>query len=109
MDTDDFPRWTPFDERSQESSKTVDAKSARKNLGFESLFDTSDPNVSAIDDVVGLCSGQFVTQKPMPAETQATQSQLAGCEGTPDTVLMSQNPESQALSLSDFPSEPGMY
>ena len=37
----------------------------RKKLGFESLFDTSDPNVDEVDDVIGLCSGQFLTQKPL--------------------------------------------
>ena len=35
---------------------------AKKKLGFEGLFDSTDPNVTDIDDVIGLCSGQFLTQ-----------------------------------------------
>ena len=60
-------RWTPFDERTNtdEKEKVAADKNVCKKLGFESLFDTSDPHVMEIDDVVGLCSGQFVTQKPM--------------------------------------------
>ena len=34
----------------------------RKKLGFEGLFDATDPDVEDVDDVVGLCSGKFVTQ-----------------------------------------------
>ena len=90
MDKDTSLRWTPFDERSQAVPKN-EAK-AKKKLGFESLFDTSDPQVGDIDDVVGLCSGQFVTQKPL-IETQesqeidnpyATPADLSG----PDTPLL---------------------
>ena len=50
-------------------------KNVCKKLGFESLFDTSDPHVMEIDDVVGLCSGQFVTQKPM---LQVNKSLISG-------------------------------
>ena len=35
---------------------------AKKRLGFEGLFDQTDPEVTDIDDVVGLCSGKFTTQ-----------------------------------------------
>ena len=90
-------RWTPFDERSQSMlGKTEPA--AKKKLGFESLFDTSDPQVGDIDDVVGLCSGQFVTQKPL----METQNDVGG--GTPDTVIMtpSQATESQQISSIDL-------
>ena len=97
-------------------------QNARKKLGFESLFDTTDPNVDEVDDVIGLCSqsqGQFLTQKPI-ADTQSTQktqetqqkedqgeeeSQLI-VESTPDTVIMTQNQSSQSqmLSQTDFQS-----
>merc|ERR1712142_1162152 len=68
------PRWTPFQDRI--SAGTVELNSAentlqesptnsqlaKKKLGFEGLFDQTDPDVSDIDDVIGLCSGKFVTQ-----------------------------------------------
>merc|ERR1719186_2092566 len=68
------PRWTPFQDRIR--SGTVELTSAentlqesptnsqlaKKQLGFEGLFDQTDPDVSDIDDVIGLCSGKFVTQ-----------------------------------------------
>lgn len=70
------PRWTPFQDRI--SAGTVELTSAentlqesptnsqlaKKKLGFEGLFDQTDPDVSDIDDVIGLCSGKFVTQDP---------------------------------------------
>ena len=31
---------------------------AKKKLGFEGLFDATDPDVTDIDDVIGLCSGR---------------------------------------------------
>ena len=69
------PRWTPFDKRINEEPTNLKADdNVRRKLGFESLFDTSDPHVTEMEDVVGLCSGQFVTQKPIVQETQ-TQSQ----------------------------------
>eukprot|EP00092_Neocalanus_flemingeri_P025361 GFUD01027496.1.p2 GENE.GFUD01027496.1~~GFUD01027496.1.p2 ORF type:complete len:666 (+),score=296.11 GFUD01027496.1:2168-4165(+) len=69
------PRWTPFQDRI--SAGTVELTSAentlqesptnsqlaKKKLGFEGLFDQTDPDVSDIDDVIGLCSGKFVTQE----------------------------------------------
>ena len=64
FDNDECPRFTPFDERSQQLSEKSQ-NNARKKLGFESLFDTSDPCVDEVDDVIGLCSGQFLTQKPL--------------------------------------------
>jgi len=68
------PRWTPFQDRI--SAGTVELTSAentlqesptnsqlaKKKLGFEGLFDQTDPDVTDIDDVIGLCSGKFVTQ-----------------------------------------------
>jgi len=68
------PRWTPFQDRI--SAGTVELNSAentlqesptnsqlaKKKLGFEGLFDQTDPDVSDIDDVIGLCSGKFVSQ-----------------------------------------------
>ena len=95
-------RWTPFDERSQSVlGKTEPA--AKKKLGFESLFDTSDPQVGDIDDVVGLCSGQFVTQKPLMETQEPSQNDDVG-NATPDTVIMtpSQAIESQQISSIDL-------
>ena len=80
------PRWTPFQDRvtagtvdlgmaggGNDSSLHVQEYSvlasptnsqlAKKRLGFEGLFDQTDPEVTDIDDVVGLCSGKFTTQK----------------------------------------------
>lgn len=88
------PRWTPFDERSQDEKRKslcnddddddmeMSQQSVRKKLGFEGLFDTSDPKVSDLDDVIGLCSGQFATQK------QISQMMM---QDTPDTVVFTQN------------------
>ena len=110
FDNDECPRFTPFDERSQQLSEKSQ-NNARKKLGFESLFDTSDPCVGEVDDVIGLCSGQFLTQKPI-IDTQQTQgpdqtadsSQVV--ESTPDTIVMTQlqSSESQILSQTDFQS-----
>ena len=75
FDNDECPRFTPFQERSQAIIADKSHQNARKKLGFESLFDTTDPNVDEVDDVIGLCSqsqGQFLTQKPI-ADTQSTQ------------------------------------
>merc|ERR1719318_1170748 len=84
------PRWTPFQDRVKagtvdindvtsgcnDSSLRIEEFSAsalasptnsqlaKKRLGFEGLFDQTDPDVSDIDDVIGLCSGKFVTQDP---------------------------------------------
>ena len=44
--------------------------SAKKKLGFEGLFDTTDPQVDDMDDVVGMLSGQFATQNPTQAKCQ---------------------------------------
>ena len=47
----------------------------RKKLGFEGLFDATDPDVEDVDDVVGLC--RFVTQAaattPLSPATQVPQ------------------------------------
>ena len=111
FDNDECPRFTPFDERSQELSEKQSQNNARKKLGFESLFDTSDPCVGEVDDVIGLCSGQFLTQKPI-VDTQQTQgpeapdSSQIGVESTPDTIVMTQlqSSQSQMLSQTDFQS-----
>ena len=89
------PRWTPFQDRI--SAGTVELNSAentlqesptnsqlaKKKLGFEGLFDQTDPDVSDIDDVIGLCSGKFVTQ-------EAGMSQAAGMASG---VFVSQQPK----------------
>lgn len=106
LDTEQIPRWTPYDQRTQTQPDRNASGDVRKKLGFESLFDTSDPNVAEIDDVIGLCSGQFVTQKPV-VETQAESAEdsQVPIEGTPDTVLLTQSnrAESQILSQTDLP------
>jgi hypothetical protein len=84
------PMSTPLNDRTDSSfliSKVSDGSSqgARKKLGFQGLFDMSDPNVDDLDDVVGLCSGQFRTQEAIVA-TQSTQE----VQNTPDTVILSQ-------------------
>jgi len=68
------PRWTPFQDRvtagtvelnSAENTlqeSPTNSQLAKKKLGFEGLFDQTDPDVSEIEDVIGLCSGKFVTQ-----------------------------------------------
>ena len=95
--------------------------SARKKLGFGELFDTTDPKVDDMDDVIGLCSGQFLTQPNngnlsqdaidnVKSRSQYTQDIY---QDTPDTVILTQNlTESQNGNLdnsedllgSDFPS-----
>ena len=69
------PRWTPFQDRVdstgseitsadnsiQDTSPTA-SQQARKKLGLEGLFDGTDPDMEDVDDVVGLCSGKFVSQ-----------------------------------------------
>lgn len=83
------PRWTPFQDRVDSTGREItsadnsmlDAASptasqqARKKLGFEGLFDGTDPDVEDVDDVVGLCSGKFVSQvdRALSPATQATQ------------------------------------
>ena len=69
------PRWTPFqdrtgnqleDTRGLESTVSVSptqSQMANKKLGFEELFDKTDPNVTDIDNVIRLCSDQFATQR----------------------------------------------
>ena len=50
----------------EEGESPTSSQLARKKLGFENLFDQTDPDVQEIDDVVdmGLLSGRFATQKP---------------------------------------------
>ena len=73
-------RWTPYQDRAdvwgaqreeelanrEEGESPTSSQLARKKLGFENLFDQTDPDVQEIDDVVdmGLLSGRFATQKP---------------------------------------------
>nr|XP_040570791.1 claspin-like [Lepeophtheirus salmonis] len=77
-------RWTPIEERAVDSNGTTNNNSltqqhARKRLGFEELFDASDPCVDDFSDVVGLCSGQFLANKreSLPyKDTAITMSQM---------------------------------
>lgn len=83
-------RLTPFDERTNSNLAESKASTAgaRKKLGFAGLFDTSDPQIDDVDDVIGMCSGQFATQ---------TQEKSQEGEGdTPDTLVMTNNELSAA-------------
>ena len=93
---EEAPRWTPFDERTNSNleEERRNGEQARKRLGFGGLFDTSDPQVEGTDDVVGLCSGQFLTQRAPPRTQVQTQKQTAAAvlttQATPDTVVLAQ-------------------
>ena len=100
-------RWTPVEERSfdgdDENDVTGERKGARKKLGFEGLFDQSDPNPENFDDVIGMCSGQFVTQKPISDDDDddaesASQASQMNVSQTPDTVVLAKD-LTQNLSL----------
>ena len=77
--------------------------SARKKLGFGELFDTTDPQVDNMDDVIGLCSGQFLTQGKMssympkndtPGQfpvNYGSQNSQDVIFDTPDTVILTEN------------------
>ena len=96
-EADNMPRFTPFDERTSSldvPSKTQsnEAQNAKKRLGFEGLFDSTDAQTDDMDDVIGLCSGQFVTQK--------TQS-VPPPDQTPDTVVNTQNLTQSQLETQD--------
>ena len=56
----------------EEGESPTSSQLAKKRLGFENLFDQTDPDVQEIDDVVdmGLLSGRFVTQKPAEVEKE---------------------------------------
>jgi len=108
------PRWTPFKDRlnsegveicqkeSTELASPTASQMAKKKLGFEGLFDASDPDVEGIDDVVGLCSGKFATQagsegnisalftQPFPAKDNVDSSNLdqIPCIESQDTVIL---------------------
>jgi hypothetical protein len=51
------------------------------------LFSQTDPNHENYDDVVGLCSGQFVTQDPGENPISQSQSYMGGSQ-TPDTLVL---------------------
>merc|ERR1719370_1846768 len=81
-----LPRWTPYQDRADvwgaqreeemaardEGESPTSSQLAKKRLGFENLFDQTDPDVQEIDDVVdmGLLSGRFLTQKPAEVEEE---------------------------------------
>ena len=65
---------------------------AKKNLGF----DKTDPNVTDIDDVIGLCSGQFATQRQTQGVSDRILTDISGVAPvndsrsveTQDTVIL---------------------
>ena len=69
---------------------------AKKKLGFEELFDKTDPNVTDIDDVIGLCSGQFATQRQTQGVSDRILTDISGVAPvndsrsveTQDTVIL---------------------
>ena len=100
------PRWTPFQDRTNHGSlvdpdntlsvlSPTQSQMAKKKLGFEGLFDATDPDVTGIDDVIGLCSGQFATQSqaPAPGQTQVMETQ--------DTVILSGTGDSRPVSRAE--------
>ena len=94
LDESSMSMLSRIDEDANDNSVSV-----RKKLGFEELFDTTDPKVDDMDDVVGLCSGQFLTQPAssklmtQDLKTYATSQQDVTQElcDTPDTVILSEN------------------
>ena len=106
MMTNIEPRWTPFQDRTgnqlEETRGTENTVSisptqsqmAKKRLGFEELFDQTDPNVTDIDDVIGLCSGQFATQKQTQEVSERILTDISGVGPVPcsvetqDTVIL---------------------
>ena len=89
--------WSPVNDKSVNDADDAEASfdrtgggGARKKLGFEGLFDQTDPNPENFDDVVGLCSGQFVTQQPLLDDDDdgGVDALSATQEATPDTVVM---------------------
>merc|ERR1712141_499296 len=94
LDESPMSMLSRIDEDTNDNSVSV-----RKKLGFEELFDTTDPKVDDMDDVVGLCSGQFLTQPAssklmtQDLKTYATSQQDVTQElcDTPDTVILSEN------------------
>ena len=113
------PRWTPFqdrtgnqleDTRGLETTASVSptqSQMAKKKLGFEELFDQTDPNVTDIDDVIGLCSGQFATQRQTQGVSDRILTDISGVAPvndsrsveTQDTVIltaMGSRPDSRA-------------
>ena len=114
------PRWTPFQDRtnnyslaSADNTATSPSQSqlAKKRLGFEGLFDSTDPDVTGIDDVIGLCSGQFATQTQMKGlDTQDTVILTAAEDGLKsqeddlhtqeDSVLLNETETHQKLNAS---------
>lgn len=94
--TDTEIRWTPLDDDGSEDEHERKG-GARKKLGFEGLFDQSDPNPDNFDDVIGLCSGKFVTQQPMDDDDDGDDDTVGDDDGgfealheeaTPDTVVL---------------------
>jgi len=114
------PRWTPFQDRVDKEGREITSadnsmadtsptasQQARKKLGFEGLFDGTDPDVEDVDDVVGLCSGKFVSQvdRPVSPATQATQFQATQSMKLQEMAL--KNVESQDTVIFESDSRPG--
>ena len=88
------PRWTPFHERISAGNvgmnsadktlqeRTTNSPIVKKKLGFQGLFDQTNSETD-IDDVIGVCSGKFLSQ-------DATMSQEAAVAASGD--LISQQP-----------------
>lgn len=64
------------------------------------LFRQTDPNHENFDDIVGLCSGQFVTQNPEENLMSQSQSYRGGSQ-TPDTVVLT-NSLTQTQSILSY-------
>jgi len=120
-------RWTPYQDRTVSATKTdadcdnptvanqdeendavqsspTSSQLAKKRLGFEGLFDQTDPQVNDIDDVIGLCSGKFITQ---PTETenfsvpQEKESHVSKNVESQDTMILDHSRPPSSLETQD--------
>ena len=85
----------------EEGESPTSSQLARKKLGFENLFDQTDPDVQEIDDVVdmGLLSGRFATQKPA-AEVGEEVMQQAQADFSSSSIPQSR-PQSRNMDTQD--------
>merc|ERR1719341_1591061 len=111
-----LPRWTPYQDRAdvwgaqreeemasrEEGESPTSSQLAKKRLGFENLFDQTDPDVQEIDDVVdmGLLSGRFVTQKPAEVEKEVMRQTQADFNSSSCSRTQSR-PQSRGMDTQD--------
>jgi len=76
------PRWTPFHERISAGNDDINSADkilqegttsspiVKKKLGFQGLFDQTNSDTD-IDDVIGVCSGKFLSQDAIMSQEAA--------------------------------------